>query len=129
MSTKTVSLVVKCLGRVTSNFTKDLKAESARNFIREAVHFLSSNDYEMALEQLDLTQKEQARERIKPEDSAANAIKNVLIELGKHMHSEIWEVYEKAMMESRYPDKHVASFINSLNIRPVERRSRSQIHR
>ena len=45
------------------------------------------------------------------------------------MHSEVWDLYEKAMLESRYPDKHIASFINSLNIRPVERRSRSQIHR
>ena len=49
-STKTISLVVKCLGRVISNFMKDFKPDSGKRFIKEAVHYLASIEYENALE-------------------------------------------------------------------------------
>lgn len=65
-STKSISLVVKCLGRVSSHFCKDYRVEGAKQFIIEAVTFLGIVDFDTPLEALDIGEKERNKERIKP---------------------------------------------------------------
>lgn len=126
-SQKTISLIVKCLGRVAANFAKDLRLEAVKTFILRSNDYLASVQYDTALEQLNLALREQNRERIRPEDSAANSIKGIITEVCTGIGSDIWEVYEKAMMESRFPDRYIASYLMSLNIRVPDRpRVRSQ---
>lgn len=127
-SPKTISLIVKCLGRVSANFTKELlRLEAVKTFILRSNDYLASIQYDTALEQINLAQREQNRERIRPEDSAANSIKTIITEVCTAIGSDIWDVYEKAMMESRYPDRHIQSYLMSLNIRvPDKPRMKSQ---
>lgn len=60
-SAKTVSLVVKCIGRVSKDFTKDMRPEAIRLFIFRAIQYLNLIDYSTYLEQLDLSEKERNR--------------------------------------------------------------------
>ncbi len=126
-SAKTISLIVKCLGRVIVNYIRDLRPDATKLFVLRANEYLATVGYDTALEELDIAQREQSGVRIRPDDSAANSIKTILVELCKAINSEIWEYYEKAMLESRFPDRYIASYINSLNIRQPEKpRNRSQ---
>ena len=60
-SAKTISLVVKCIGRVSKDYTKDFRPESVRTFILRAIQYLSAIEYDGYLEQLDLTEREKNR--------------------------------------------------------------------
>ena len=48
-SSKTISLIVKCLGRVAPSFTKDLKDQSAKKFLIRANEYFCAIDYEIPL--------------------------------------------------------------------------------
>lgn len=53
-SQKTISLIVKCLGRVASNFSKELRLDSVKTFILRANDYLAAIQYDTALEQLNI---------------------------------------------------------------------------
>jgi hypothetical protein len=53
-SPKTISLIVKCLGRVSSNFSKELRLEAVKIFILRANDYLASIQYDTALEQINI---------------------------------------------------------------------------
>ena len=81
----------------------------------------------MYLEQLDISEKERNKEKIRHEDTTANAIKNIIVEVCKQIGSEIWEHYEKVIQNFDGQDKWISNFISSLNVRVPERgRGRSQ---
>ena len=64
---------------------------------------------------------------MKPEDSTANSIKTILIELCQKLSSDIWTIYEKAFLEFKFEDKFIAEYISSLNVKlPEKPRARSQ---
>jgi hypothetical protein len=66
-SPKTISLIVKCLGRVSANFTKELlRLEAVKTFILRSNDYLAATQYDTALEQINLALREQNRERIRP---------------------------------------------------------------
>lgn len=44
-STKTISLIVKCLGRVAPGFTKDLNDQSSKKFLIRANEYFCSIEY------------------------------------------------------------------------------------
>lgn len=122
-SAKTISLIVKCLGRVASGFCKDMRLEAVKTFLIRANEYLTSIDYDTPLEQLNTSQKD----RVRPEDSAANSIKSIITEICNIINSDIWDVYEKAVMEARFTDRYISSYLNSLNVRVPERpRMKSQ---
>lgn len=92
-------------------------------FLIKANEYLTSIDYDTPLEQLNTSQ----RDRVRPEDSAANSIKSIITEICNSINSDIWDVYEKAVMEARFTDRYISSYLNSLNVRVPERpRVRSQ---
>lgn len=122
-SAKTISLIVKCLGRVASGFCKDMRLEAVKTFLIRANEYLTSIDYDTPLEQLNTSQKD----RVRPEDSAANSIKSIITEICNIINSDIWDVYEKAVMEARFTDRYISNYLNSLNVRVPERpRMKSQ---
>jgi hypothetical protein len=121
LSPKTISLVVKCIGRVSKEFHKDMKSDAVREFIPRAVNYLSAINYDIYLEQLDLAEKERAREKIRPEDTTANCIKTIIVEICKQMGPEIWDHYERAMPDFQGQDIWISNFINALNVRVPER--------
>jgi len=53
-SPKTISLVVKCLGRVSKEFNKEIRPEAVKLFLFRSHQYLSSVDYDIPLEQLDI---------------------------------------------------------------------------
>jgi len=89
-SVKTISLVVKCIGRVSKDFTKALNPEAIRLFLFRSLQYLNLIEYATYLEHLDISEKERNREKVSPEDSTANSIKTILIEICKHIGSDIW---------------------------------------
>ena len=127
-SGKTISLVAKCIGRVSKDFGKDLKPESIRLFLLRAIQFLSVIDYDTPLDQIDIEGGK--RERMRSEDTTANSIRAILVEVCKQIGAEIWEHYEKIAAEFQGLDRWISNFITSLNVRVPERgRGRSQPNR
>jgi hypothetical protein len=48
-SPKTISLVVKCIGRVSKEFNKDFRPEAVKMFLYRAHQYLSAVDYDIYL--------------------------------------------------------------------------------
>lgn len=65
-SPKTISLIVKCMGRVSKDFAKDLRPEAVKLFLLRSLQYLTCIDYDVYLEQLDLSEKERNKEKIRP---------------------------------------------------------------
>jgi len=86
-SPKLTSLIIKCLGRVSAHFTREMRPEATRLFLNRAINYLFTVQYETPLEMLDTQQKESTGQKVRLEDSVANSIKCILIELCKAINS------------------------------------------